>query len=469
MLTWLPRASTLRQRVALVSALGVGVALLLASVVCYVAVRDELQGQVDHSLKAQAARVVGGDLYALGDGGMPAPSPRAGGPAQYAQVVSSSGDVVAQIGGLALPFDAVSRSVAQGRHETAFEDVHVDGSHLRMLALAVSGGVVQLARPLDAVDTVAARLRLLLLLVCLAGVLLAAALSRLAARRVLRPLADVTQTAQHISETDDLARRIDVVTTDEVGELGLRFNTMLDSLQSSRTALARSVQDQRQLVADASHELRTPVTSLRTNAEILLDNPDIGTEERQQILAEVVEQSDELTGLVAGLIELARGTEHQGEAELLRLDELVIEAVSRARRNAPSVAFDAMLEPIAIEGVTERLAQAVNNLLDNAAQHSPTGEVVEISVSRDGLRVRDHGAGIDPEDLPHVFDRFYRGTSSRSRPGSGLGLAIVRQVIEQHGGSITARNAPDGGAIFDAKLPIPEATALPPGSEDDPY
>jgi two-component system sensor histidine kinase MprB len=229
------------------------------------------------------------------------------------------------------------------------------------------------------------------------------------------------------------------------------------------------VQDQRQLVADASHELRTPVTSLRTNAEILLENPDIGTEERQQILAEVVEQSDELTGLVAGLIELARGTEHQGEAELLRLDELVIEAVSRARRNAPSVAFDAMLEPIAIEGVTERLAQAVNNLLDNAAQHSPAGEVVEISVSRDGLRVRDHGAGIDPEDLPHVFDRFYRGTSSRSRPGSGLGLAIVRQVIEQHGGSITARNAPDGGAIFDAKLPIPEATALPPGSEDDPY
>ena len=218
-------------------------------------------------------------------------------------------------------------------------------------------------------------------------------------------------------------------------------------------ALPRSVTDQRQLVADASHELRTPVTSLRTNAEILLENPDLVREERDQLLSDVVEQSEELTTLVASLIELARETPQEQHFEELRLDELIADAVTRAQRNTSSVAFDAQLEPFLAYGIPERLLQAINNLLDNAAHHSPIGEVVEISLSPDGLRVRDHGHGIDPTDLPHIFDRFYRGANSRSRPGSGLGLAIVYRVIDQHGGTVTATNAPDGGAIFTVKLP----------------
>ena len=444
---------SLRYRLALVSAAGVALALVLAALVCYVVVRGELRGQVDDSLKAQAARIAGGDLQALGDEGMPAPSPKAGGPAQYWQIVAADGDIVGALGGVRLPFDDAARAVAQGRRVSVFEDIHVDGSHLRLLALGVSGGVVELARPLDSVDRVMSKLRLILLLICVAGAGLAALLSRGAARRVLTPLAEVASTAQLVSETEDLSQRIAIRSDDEVGQLASRFNTMLDRLQSSRVALDRSVTDQRQLVADASHELRTPVTSLRTNAEILLENPDLVREERDQLLSDVVEQSEELTTLVASLIELARETPQAQHFEELRLDELIADAVTRARRNTSSVAFDAQLEPFLAYGIPERLLQAINNLLDNAGHHSPSGEVVEISLSPDGLRVRDHGPGIDPTDLPHIFDRFYRGTNSRSRPGSGLGLAIVYRVIDQHGGTVTATNAPDGGAIFTVKLP----------------
>ena len=444
---------SLRYRLALVSAAGVALALVLAALVCYVMVRRELRGQIDDSLKAQAARIAGGDLQALGDQGMPAPSPKAGGPAQYWQIVAADGHIVGALGGVRLPFDNAARAVAYGRRVSVFEDIHVDGSHLRLLTLGVSGGVVELARPLDSVDRVMSKLRLILLLICAAGAGLAALLSRGAARRVLTPLAEVARTAELVSETEDLSRRIAIRSDDEVGHLASRFNTMLDRLQSSRAALDRSVTDQRQLVADASHELRTPVTSLRTNAEILLENPDLVREERDQLLSDVVEQSAELTTLVTSLIELAREPPQEQHFEELRLDELIADAVTRAQRNISSVAFDAQLEPFRAYGIPERLHQVINNLLDNAAHHSPTGEVVEISLSLDGLRVRDHGPGIDPTDLPHIFDRFYRGTNSRSRPGSGLGLAIVYRIIDQHGGTVTATNVPDGGAIFTVKLP----------------
>ncbi|MGZ6568661.1 MAG: sensor histidine kinase [Solirubrobacteraceae bacterium] len=302
-----------------------------------------------------------------------------------------------------------------------------------------------------------AKLRVVLLLICVAGTALAAGLSRLAARRVLAPLAEVAGTAQLVSETDDLTQRIKVRSADEVGQLAGRFNTMLDRLQTSRAALDRSVKDQRQLVADASHELRTPVTSLRTNAELLLENPDLDRSDREQLLTDVVEQSEELTTLVAGLIELARETPQDDHFERVRLDELTEDAVTRARRNSPQVAFDAYLEPVIAYAIPEQLTQAVNNLLDNAARYSPTGEVVEIALSEEGLRVRDHGPGIDETDLPHVFDRFYRGTSSRGQPGSGLGLAIVQRIVEQHDGTATASNAHDGGAIFTIILPSIQA------------
>jgi two-component system, OmpR family, sensor histidine kinase MprB len=228
---------------------------------------------------------------------------------------------------------------------------------------------------------------------------------------------------------------------------------MLDRLQGSRNALDESVRAQRQLVADASHELRTPVTSLRTNIEILLETDDLDPAERRAMLTDVVEQSEELAALVNDLIELARGDHADPDSDEVRLDRIAAQAVERAQRNSPGLQFVADLQPAVINGVSERLSRAVNNLLDNAGRHSPHGGVVEIHAGPHGVIVRDHGRGIDPEDQAHLFDRFYRGVNARSTTGSGLGLAIVRQVTEQHGGTASVANAPDGGAVFTLWLP----------------
>ncbi len=445
---------SLRKRVALAAGGAVAVAVVLVAIVCYIVVRGQLLDQVDSALNAQENALLHQQL-SLGQAlpGIPA---SAGGPAQYYQIVLPDGST--PVGNLSLPVTDHVLGVASGEASSFRTDVTVGGSLLRQLTFsALMGGqpvAVQLARPLNGVDNILARLRLILFVLLLAGIGLAVLLGRLAADRVLAPLAEVAETAQEIGETDDLSRRLRIHADDEVGQLARRFNAMLETLESSRAALDESVRAQRQLVADASHELRTPVTSLRTNVEVLLEHSELGEAERERLLADVVEQSEELTTLVGDLIELARGDQPAGELEDVRLDQVAEESVAWARRNAQNVTFETRFTPASLEGRPERLLHAINNLLDNAARHSPPGGVIEVTVDGDGVRVRDHGAGVDEDDLPYVFDRFYRGANSRGSQGSGLGLAIVRQVAEQHGGSATVANAPDGGAVFTLHLPV---------------
>jgi two-component system sensor histidine kinase MprB len=441
------------------AAVAVGIAIVLASVVAYLVVRGQLVGQVDAALSAQAAAIQRDPIGSL-DQALPAIPPSAGGPAPYVQAVRADGTVLPRQGGVPLPVNARAVQVAATGGAPYVTDVHAGGSHLREITFQVPGlssagmpVAIQLARPLNSVDHVLNRLRLFLALVILGGVALALVLGRLAARRVLAPLAEVADTAQHIGETEDLASRIHVHTDDEVGQLATRFNRMLERLEHSRDELDESVRAQRQLVADASHELRTPVTSLRTNIELMLADNSLSEDERKRMLADVVEQTEELTALIGDLIELARGDLPVGEADEVRLDHVVEGSLDRARRNFPGITFEPALEPVVVTGVPERLGRAINNLIDNAARHSPRDGVVEVTVDRHGVRVRDHGPGVDPEDLPYVFDRFYRGASSRGQQGSGLGLAIVKQVAEQHGGSAAVQNAPDGGAVFTMRLP----------------
>jgi two-component system, OmpR family, sensor histidine kinase MprB len=447
----------LRQRLAWVSAAAAAFAVVVAAIVCYTVVRSQLLSQVDSALKAQAAAVQDGSAT-LGQA-PPGPSPSAGGPAQYYQLVAADGS---STGDLRLPITQQVTAVANNRADAFLTDVEIGGSRFRELTFPTTlrvgfnlePGAVQLARPLDGITNILRNLRLVLLLVCAGGIALAAVLGRLAAKRVIAPLAEVAATARHIEETEDLSSRIRVHADDEVGQLARRFNAMIERLQGSREALDESVRAQRQLVADASHELRTPITSLRTNIEVLLDQGDnLTADDRHRLLADVLEQSEELTGLIGDVIELARGDLPISSAEDVRLDRVVEESLARARRDFPHVRFESRLDPVIVEGVPERLHRAINNLLDNAAHHSSPEGAVEVLVDGDGVRVRDHGTGIDEADLPYVFDRFYRGANSRHRQGSGLGLAIVRQVATQHGGSIEAANAPDGGAVFTLHLP----------------
>jgi two-component system sensor histidine kinase MprB len=450
--------------------IAVGIAVVLMAVTSYWVVRHQLRGQVDSALRAQATAVQRGFGLQRPLPGIPA---SAGGPAPYAKAVFPDGTRRPIVGNLPLPVNAHVLAVAAGNSGPYMTDIHVRGSHLRELAFRapflVDGQpfAVQLARPLSTVDDVLRKLRIILIALIVGGIALAAALGRLAARRVLAPLAEVADTAQHISQTEDLTSRIRVHSDDEVGQLATRFNAMLERLEGSRAELDDSVAAQRQLVADASHELRTPVTSLRTNIELLLEHPDLSDDQRRRMLADVVEQTEELSGLVGDLIELARGDLPPESVDETRLDQVVDECLARAERNFPEIRFDGRLSPVLITGAPERLARAVNNLLDNAARHSSPGSSVEVTVNGEGVKVRDHGPGVAEADLPHVFDRFYRGASARGTQGSGLGLAIVRQVAEQHRGSVDVANAPDGGAVFTLHLPVVPGTDSAHGWLDD--
>jgi two-component system sensor histidine kinase MprB len=261
-------------------------------------------------------------------------------------------------------------------------------------------------------------------------------------------VARLTDAAEQIATTKDLTHRIEGARGDELGRLAASFNSMLDALEKSLAA-------QRQLVADASHELRTPLASLRTNSEVLKDFDRLGPEQRASLIAGLVTQIDELTGLVADVVELARGDEPPREVEPVEFDALVERAVAQARRHWPAATFTLKTAPVTVLGVPQRLERAATNLLDNAGKFSPGGALIEVELRADGrLTVRDHGPGISSDALPNVFERFYRADEARSLPGSGLGLAIVKQVADSHRGAVSVRNADDGGVIAELALPL---------------
>jgi two-component system sensor histidine kinase MprB len=487
-----------RRRIALVSAAAVTIAVVLASLLTYVLASDQLHSQVDTQLtnrgrearglarflnQSTATRVADaraqgleplGTLRALSRtlpatpaGSAPRASQLFGrlspAPNQvrgYQQVVDSSGKILlSSARGVTLPVDGATRALAAHGGKPQLRDAHVHGLHLRLLAEPFgTGRALQLAQPLTETDSLLSRLRLILVLLDVAGIALAALLGMLVAGAAVRPLRHLIDATEHVTRTRDLSRRIEPAGEDEIGRLASSFNAMLDALEGSMRALDASVGAQRRLVADASHELRTPVTSLRTNVEILQQRgAEMDAAEQHQLLGDVVEQIDELTMLMNDLIELGRGAEPRTDAEDVRLDLLVEEVAERTRRRSPQTPLELELAPTLISGVPARLERAVGNLIDNAVKYSPPGAPVEVALCAGEITVRDHGPGIAEEDLPHVFDRFYRGAEARGRPGSGLGLAIVRQVAGEQGGSVSAERAPAGGTLMRLRMPGMEA------------
>lgn len=458
---------SLRRRLALSAALAVTVAVLLASGAAFVVTRDELRSSVDRALDRRgtalqavasrhnedAARLLHGDQAERSRLGAASRGPRP--PEALIQVVAPDGSILGGIPGEHLPVSAAVRDVAAGRRaDRFFTDTEVRGVHERILTVPLpGGGAVELARPLDEVDRQLGHLAVLLVFVALGGIGLATLLGLAVARTALRPLDRLVGAVDEVATTTDLTRRVEATGGGELTRLADGFNRLLGALERSR-------QVQRQLVLDASHELRTPLTSLRTNVEVLQRFEDLPSPERHVVLADVASQLDELSALVSDVVELARDDERDAPPEHLRLDELVGAAVARAqthaRANGVVITVDA--EPSRVRAVATRLERAVANMLDNAVKWSPPGSTVEVTSARGEVRVRDHGPGFAPEDLPHVFDRFYRAATARSLPGSGLGLAIVRQVVEEAGGTVLAENAGGGGAAVTIRLP-----ALPAG------
>jgi two-component system, OmpR family, sensor histidine kinase MprB len=435
-----------RARLTLVAAAAVALAVVLASAVVYLVVRDQLRGPIDDGLKRTAAEIseappseIGRALFHL--------QGELGGAPGYPQVVRSNGATILPPGlTVSLPVNDRAKAVANGKGDTFLQDAHVAGTHVRMVTFPYAPGyAVQVARPLDEVDHTLSRIRLFLILIAVGGIGVAAALGLLVSRAALAPVRRLTMATENVAETRDLSERIETGQADELGRLAGSFNEMMAALEEAERL-------QRQLVADASHELRTPLTSLRTNIEVLARADHYTPEERERVISAVAEQLEEMTVLVAELVELARGDEGQDEPEDVRLDLLVAGAVERTRRRAPGIEFSLDLEESVVEGVPSRLERAVGNLLDNAVKWSPPGGIVEVSVRNAKVCVRDHGPGIEEEDLPFVFDRFYRAKVARGLPGSGLGLAIVRKVAEAHRGEVGAERAEGGGTLITLRL-----------------
>jgi two-component system sensor histidine kinase MprB len=434
---------TFKARIAISAAAAVALTVVGASILLYLVAREQLRAPVDEALETRAAQIALQPLGVLpGQGGRTylAIRPEFGEARGYVQLVKTDGTVlVPPRQEVEIPVGDNVLDLAHGRGAAFWEDVTVDGTHLRVFTFAYGPeAAVQVARPLTEVETSLDRIGLFLILVALGGIVVAALLGLLVARAALTPVKRLTETVERVSETQDLSERIDVTGNDELSRLAASFNSMFAALEESTRA-------QRQLVADASHELRTPLTSVRTNIEVLAGDRTLPPEDRTRLLSDVVEQLGEMTTLISELIELARAEQQTVEPEDFRLDLLVADAVERARRNRPGVVYSVELEPATVQGVPATIERAVGNLLDNAAKWNPAGAEIEVEVREGTLTVRDHGPGIADEDLPYVFDRFYRARAARGMPGSGLGLAIVRQVAESHGGDVVAERAEGGG------------------------
>jgi two-component system, OmpR family, sensor histidine kinase MprB len=453
---------SLRARISAAAGLAVGLAVLAAAIGVYLAVRSDLQGEIDKGLRQRAQAFVGPSGVGpaseppLGQpqGGFPThvqPAPF-GAASGYVQFIAPDGAVEVPAGQGTSPRIAVSagdKAIAASGSGSALSDRTVKGTKLRVLTVGTgASGAVLIARPLSEMNHELSRILLLLVIVGVSGIALAAILGALVARVALAPIARFTKRTEALTGNLDLSRRLDVEGRDELARLAGSFNTTLDALE-------RSVQEQRQLIADAGHELRTPIASLRANIQVLGEAERLPADDQESLRADIVSELDELTALVSDVVELARGAGRgDAEAEDVRLDEVVQEAVERTKRRG-DLRFELEIEPTLVRGQGERIVRAVSNLLENAHKWSPEGGLVEIGLHKGVLSIRDHGPGFDEEDLPFVFDRFYRADRARKLPGSGLGLAIVRQAAEACGGYAEAANAPGGGALLRVSFGAP--------------
>ncbi len=286
-------------------------------------------------------------------------------------------------------------------------------------------------------------------------------------RRGLHPLEQMATTAGEIT-AGDLSQRVSPSGgATEVGQLGLALNTMLDDIEDAFHERDVTEQRLRQFLADASHELRTPITSIQGFAELFRVGADHAQVDLPTILRRIEEESARMRLLVEDLLLLARLDEtREVEAEPVDLAVLAADACSdavAADRDRP-VTLDAP-EPVVVRGDEAHLRQALANLVSNALSHTPAGTALEVRAreTADGaeVTVRDHGPGLDADTIDHVFDRFWQADTARAGSGSGLGLSIVAGIAGEHGGIATAANAPGGGAEFTLRLPLPAPDGSP--------
>ncbi len=449
---------SLRRRITGAATLAVAAVAVTLGVAGYLSTRSHLVGELQQELRARAnpelqrhprGRGSSGSTGTSAGGSQPsgrpiAPSPPPlGGAPGYFQIVYPNGAVGAVTGGKHLPVTARTVAIAKSARGSFFSTATVDDIHIEILSIGdpYDHYAIEVALPLTPVDSVLSSLALTYGLLVGAGVLLAGVLGTLIARSALAPIERFSEQTEQVTSALDRPRRLEEKGASELRRLAASFNRTLDALE-------RSIRAQRHLIADASHELRTPMAALRSNIQIFLEAHRLPEEEREGLQHAIVAELDELTQLVADVVELARGSAPSEHTEAIELDQIVREAVGRAQRREAQLQFSLELEPTVIVNAPDRVSRAVTNVIDNARKWSPPDGQIEVMLRGGLLSVRDHGPGFEEADLQHVFDRFYRAEAARRMPGSGLGLAIVKQAAEAHGGAVEAANAPDGGAVL---------------------
>jgi two-component system sensor histidine kinase MprB len=426
--------------------MAVGLAVTIVALGAFITVRNQLQSSLDDTLvdranaaSGQIAQVT--DDYTVPAAVLGASDVRIGFVYPDGRVRFLDRQAVIRLG-------PAEFAVASGDADQSLRTIRAGGVDYRVVTVPSErqGEALVLAQSLEPQQHLLTKLGLVTLLFGIAGIIAAGVAGWGVARNGLRPVRRLTAAAEDIARTERLAP-IQVEGDDEVARLASAFNQMLASLAASRDR-------QRRLVADAGHELRTPLTSLTTNIDLLTQaGASLPDQARSELLADVRAQLEELSTLVGDLVELARDEPAPQVIATVEVHEVLDHAVARVRRRAPSLSFEVAADPWYVEGDSAALERALTNLLDNAAKWSPPGGTVQVALHNGAVVVDDEGPGIADDDLPHVFERFYRSTDSRSLPGSGLGHSIVAQVAERHAGTVEAGRSPSGGTRMTFRLP----------------
>ncbi|WP_327403039.1 HAMP domain-containing histidine kinase [Streptomyces sp. NBC_01288] len=480
------RTLPIRSRLAMLVAAAVAFGVAAVSVTCWFIVQGKLYEQLDNDLQRSAMRGPGQIPQvqsALLNCSETVPQTNNGFIVRnsYSQVVTEkgkvcvSGDSTGVVKVTQADKDEIKNAIENRVYYRNGTDT--DGNEVRVMTRFVSpttttsGAVgpnvgLLVAVPLNGTQNTLNELALILLLVSGIGVVGAGAAGLAVARAGLRPVDKLTEAVEHVARTEDLAIRIpvDEDSDDEIARLSRSFNSMTTSLANSREL-------QQQLIADAGHELRTPLTSLRTNVELLTRSEETGRPippaDRKALLASVKAQMTELASLIGDLQELSRSEGQRGErVQVVSLQDTVESALRRARLRGPELTITADVQSWYVQSEPSALERAIVNILDNAVKFSPEGGTIEVQLTHGVLTVRDHGPGIPADELPHVFDRFWRSPSARALPGSGLGLSIVARTVQQAGGEVTLAHAPGGGTV--ATVRMPGAPTAPPESSTSP-
>jgi len=455
---------SLRAKLALVLASLAALAAASVGWLSYGATRDRMLAEIDHTLRS--ASDIRADRFPDGPPRFPAgphspaesprcafadwgaTNPRAFGVEQFAfQVLDADGARHTGTLDVSLPISDEDAHLAEVGHGRALSTVTgSDGHRYRVLTTADTTCTIQLGRDLTEMEHVLSDLSKRILLVGGIAVGVAAIAGWLFARGLTKSLRTLTAAAAEVSTTGRLDIAVKANGRDEVGRLGTAFASML-------SVLSRSREEQQRLVQDAGHELRTPLTSLRTNVDVLRRHNDLPAEMRSRVLDDLDTEVAELSSLVEEVVAVGSGRTSDEPVRPIKLAdaaELAAERVGRRTGRLITVHADESV----VAAQRSLLERAITNLLDNGAKFDPTDLPIELSAIDGRVAVRDHGPGIAPADLGHVFDRFFRAVAARSQPGSGLGLSIVTEVAAAHGGSTFAENHPDGGAVVGFVIPV---------------